>query len=1816
MRPQKSTLLTLCAILFFTGGFFAQNQKPQQQDWVSMMDDPSVNFYTVQQEFNNYWSTRNPQEKGKGWKAFKRWEYFMEPRVFPTGDRTQVLNAMGQYQQYLQQQQQQQQGPGPNPPNVQAGAWTLIGPTTTVPAGGGAGRCNFLRLDPTNANTLYTGSPGGGLWKSTNGGGSWTMWNTDALTVIGVTDLAIHPTNNQIMYLATGDGEAGDTYSIGVLKSIDGGVTWNTTGLNWVVTQGRLISKLLIDPGNPSIIHAATSNGMYRSIDAGVTFTQVQAGNFKDIEFMPGTTSTVYAVTTTGFYRSTNSGANYTNITTGLPVAGVNRFAMAVTAANNQYIYLLAGSSANSGFFGFYRSTNGGTSFTQITVSSPANILGWNAAGNDTGGQSWYDLSLAASPTNANECVAGGVNTWRTTNGGSSWTLNSHWTGSGAPYVHADCHDLVYINATTVYACTDGGVFRTTNNGPNYTDLSAGLQIAQMYRLSTSATNANMNLSGWQDNGTNRVSTGTWAEVLGGDGMECIIDYTTTNNQYGELYYGAVYRTTNNWAGATQIVGTGGAGVNANGNWVTPYIMHPTTNTTLIIGKAGLYRSTNSGTNWSALGGTTGGTGNIVGICYAPSNTNYIYAIKQNAVFRSSNGGTSFTNVTGTLPTTNAMTYICTSTTDPLRVYVTYSGYNAANKVYMSTDGGATWTNYSTGLPNLPVNCIVYQNSTPDGVYIGTDVGCYYRDNTQPSWISFSTGMPNVVVNELEIQYAAGKIRAATYGRGMWESTLFSSGSSAPVANFTSNLTSGCPGVCIQFTDISVFNPTSWSWSFPGGTPATSTAQNPLICYNTPGVYQVTLTATNLNGNDSEVKTGYITITAAGPLPLVEGFENVTFPPANWIPLDANQDNIFWARTTACSGYNTSTACMWFDNYTLNAAGSRDEMWSPKYIFSSLTSATMTFDVAYARYDATYSDTLAVLISTNCGATWTQIYLKGGTTLSTSPDLTTAFTPTGAQWRTETINLNAYCGQPTVMVSFQNRGRWGNNLYVDNINITGVTGAAPTAIITTSANTICANGCVNFTDGSTGSPTSWAWTFPSGTPATSTVQNPGSVCWTTPGTYTVTLTATNSNGASTTTSSIVVNANPVVSVTAVTNPICSGNNTVVNATGGTTYTWAPATGLSATTGASVTATPSVTTTYTVTGTTNGCTGSSTIIITVNPSPTVTVTPVTNPICSGGNTVINATGATTYTWAPATSLSATIGASVTANPTATITYTVTGTSGGCTRTATVTITVLPPPTTSVSASPTGVCIGNSSTLTATGATTYTWAPATGLSATTGAVVTSTPTATITYTVTGANGSCTNTATVTVTLYQTPIPIVTPSAPTICSGNNVSLTCANGQSWVWSPATGLSATTGNTVIASPTVTTTYTVVATGATGCTSATTVVVTVNPLPNVTATAVSPTVCTNGNTVINATGATAYTWSPATGLSATTGASVTSTPTATITYTVTGTSNGCTNTATVTITVLPPPTTTVSASPTGVCIGNSSTLTATGATLYTWTPATGLSATTGAVVTSTPTATTTYTVTGMNGSCSSTATVTVTLYQTPIPIVTPSAPTICIGGNVSMTCANGQSWVWSPATGLSATTGNTVVASPTVTTTYTVVATGATGCTSATTVVVTVNTPAVPTITQLGNVLTCNPAYTTYQWYLNSTLIPGATNQNYTITQAGSYTVEVTNASGCTATSSAFNAVLTGMIELTVDEFNIFPNPNNGVFDVLLNVKMLDNYILEITNEIGQVIMKEELKNFSGSLSKPCDLRVQGAGTYFITLRNSANQTIRKIIVF
>lgn len=869
---MKTSLLHKALLLIaalFTSSVFAQ-------DWVSKMQDPTVNFYDVQKSFNQYYSTaerqlerekRASRRKGlnlsaeemevPGYSQYKRWEYFMQPRVSATGERfapDAVWKAMSEYKKGIE---------------VQGGAgnWTSMGPVSASSMAG-AGRLNFLTIDPQNASSLWVGAPAGGLWHSTNGGTTWTT-NTDwAAQVIGYTDLAIDPTNSSIMYAATGDGDAGDTYAIGLLKSTDGGATWNPTGLSFAVGAHKMISRVLVDPSNTQNILVATSTGIFRSTNGGTTFASVQAGTIKSMEFKPGASSTVYACGTE-FFLSNNSGATWTKITSGLPTSAANsRMKIAVTAAAPTTVYVLCGAPApNYGMQGLYKSTTSGSSFTTVTTS----LTGFDAT---TPGQEWYDFTFAVSPASATELIAGAQTLRKSTNGGTAWsTIN----GS----THVDYHNAVYVSgsgATGVfYVVSDGGIFKTTNGSSSWTDLSSNLGIAEMYGFGQLSTNANKILTGHQDNGTNLYNGSTWTSVNGGDGTDCFVDRSNDQIMYAQMPPGSggpnttLLKSTNGGASfPSSILGN----ITEQGGWNTRWSQDPVTAGTIYAGFVNLWKSTTGGGTWTKLGTIGTGTATITSFAVSPASTQVIWVAKAGALYKTTNGGTSWTTISA-VPNGTISDILC-HPTDANKAWITYSGFSNSNKVFQTTDQGTTWTNLSGSVPNIPVNCITMDKNGNDALYIGTDAGCFFKDATMTVWQPFSNQLPNVIVSQLAIFYGSNpptttKIRASTYGRGMWQSDLFQAGAYPPDANFGANNFIGCPGLGVQFTDYSSGSPNQWVWSFPGGNPSSSTAQNPFVAYNTPGTYSVSLTATNTNGSNTQTFTNLITISSSSVAPTAAG---------------------------------------------------------------------------------------------------------------------------------------------------------------------------------------------------------------------------------------------------------------------------------------------------------------------------------------------------------------------------------------------------------------------------------------------------------------------------------------------------------------------------------------------------------------------------------------------------------------------------------------------------------------------------------------------------------------------------------------------------------------------------------------------------------------------------------------------------------------------------------------------------------------------------------------------------------------------------------
>lgn len=739
----------LFSLMLLTGVLSAQSWKKNC--------GASPRFSDIQKSFKDYYANKQAprneflnKEDGE-YMHYKRWENFIKNR----------LDASGRFpsNQLFNEFQKQKLFKKTN--STTTANWQYIGATSVPLDGGGAGRLNALEFDPTNSQTMWVGAANGGLWKSTNGGTSWTS-NTDFLSNLSVADIAINPQNTNEMYVATGDNSGyelgvsfwGGTYSSGILKSVNGGSTWSATGLSYAMIDANVIHKILLFPNTPQTLLAAHRNGIERSTDGGATWTNVSIFVTFDFEIDPSNPNVVYAVGDGKCLKSIDQGLTWTSATVS---TNIGRMSISISPANSSKIYVL------NEIGELFLSTNAGTSFT--LVKNVPNASGIALYG-------YYDCVLAVSPTNANEIYVAGLDVAKSLDGGNSWVTVGDWVNYQNPdYLHADNHYIEFLpnNGTTLFSCNDGGIFKSTNNGATWTDLSANLQIAQYYRIGSSLSNPTMYYLGQQDNGSIQANNNVFTTLLSGDGMESVVDKTNPDKAIISYQNGNFFQTTDNWVNYTDI--TVGSGVGA---WTTPIQLDEQNQNIIYAGYDEVYKSLDFGLTWNPISAFNN-FNEIEYLAVAPSNSNYIYLANDNAFLYTHNGGATWASALAGLPNAGAagIVFIAVSNTNPNNVWITYNGYDTGDKVFASVDGGINWTNYSGTLPNIPCNTIVYQpNSATNELYVGTDFGVYYRNNTMTDWATFQTNLPNVIVNELEIIPSLNAIRAATYGRGVWQSPL------------------------------------------------------------------------------------------------------------------------------------------------------------------------------------------------------------------------------------------------------------------------------------------------------------------------------------------------------------------------------------------------------------------------------------------------------------------------------------------------------------------------------------------------------------------------------------------------------------------------------------------------------------------------------------------------------------------------------------------------------------------------------------------------------------------------------------------------------------------------------------------------------------------------------------------------------------------------------------------------------------------------------------------------------------------------------------
>ena len=772
---KKSLLSIVLSILFYSSVL------SQQYNYKNAAQEKGSNFHEIVRKKRQQFKAKKLLLKGglsrkdlKAEKQFERWVWIWKDRVNKDGSFPNNVNK----EDYLNLLKNKPKPFLKSQSITPIASWEQIGPVNNPDQNGyasypGKGRVNVVAVDPTNDNIMYAGSAAGGVWKTTDGGANWTP-KTDDFAGLGVADIIIDPNNTNILYMATGDGEANDIPSIGIFKSIDGGDNWTATGLTYSINNAIYITDISFAPGSSTKIFALAGNEIKVSTDSGANWSNVPvtytAANFFEdfltIIFDPNDANKVIVSDSfDGIYVSTNGGSTFTGHTTLQGTGTSNKIKLTTTANDTDHFYAIGADSK-------FRKYRFAIDNTNNDLVNEVLIAGFNAQGG-------YNICIAVSPTNKNNIVVGGVDGFRSTDNGTTFSLflNAYDNPPGEGfYVHPDHHFLSFLSdGVTVIDGHDGGVHKGLfSSTTGWTDLSNGLVITQSYSIAiTQGINGDDYMMGNQDNdGFSKVlknGTQKWVSCIAGDGTATGIDIGDATIRYLGSTNGALSRTNDGYA-SSYVSDTSILSKDNDAAFASPLGLHPSTAATIYAGHNDVKKSVDRGANWTALNSGLTGTSflNIT-----ENNTNIriiaIGASGGNTIAkRSDDDGVTWSVIPDAEVGTTTFNSFYGKKNENI-IYATVSGYNDGSKVYKSTDNGVTWTNISSDLPNIVMKKIILDTTRSDEtLYVGTELGLYWKNNTTTNWQKLGTGLPNVIISDIKIGTENGNIYVGTYGRGMW----------------------------------------------------------------------------------------------------------------------------------------------------------------------------------------------------------------------------------------------------------------------------------------------------------------------------------------------------------------------------------------------------------------------------------------------------------------------------------------------------------------------------------------------------------------------------------------------------------------------------------------------------------------------------------------------------------------------------------------------------------------------------------------------------------------------------------------------------------------------------------------------------------------------------------------------------------------------------------------------------------------------------------------------------------------------------------------
>jgi len=681
-----------------------------------------------------------------------------------------------------------------------ADSWTSIGPNNI------GGRSISLAVHPVDTSIVFIGSASGGLWKSTSGGigaSAWTIINT-GYPSLAVSSIVIDSVNPSIMFIGTGENYGYQysvnngvnvrvtrgMYGIGILKTTNGGTTW-TKSLDWSYSNQRGVWTICKNPKNSNILYASTSEGVYKTYNAGANWVNVL--NYQmvmDMLINHVDTNIVYASVgnlsnnipnaNVGIYKSTNGGVNWTKLTGGLPSFWSGKATLQLYRGNPNYIYANIANDITT-YVGYYRSTDAGTTWTLGSTSVPSS------------NQGWYNQGHLVKSNDPNQILVGCLDVHKSTNGGTSFSIKSSWsawnTGATPPgqpegpsnFVHADVHYYVENpkDPNKIYIAADGGLYRSNNFGETFFSCNGGYVTSQFYAsLGNSFTDSIFCVGGLQDNRSAFYQgTTAWYKTFSGDGMCCQVNSQNPQICYTEYTYGAVSRSNNGGVSWSSLSIPGG-GSSSNYCFAAPYVVCPSNPSIMYIAGTNFYKSTNGGTSFgTTLNNFGGGKALSMATSWVGTDTIYVGTTPEGstaaAIWRSLNGGTTWTNISGSAVPNRYPTDLFANPFNAKEVYATFGGFGSAH-VLKSTDAGTTWTNITGSLPDVPTQCVMIDPVYPNNIYVGNDLGVYASTNSGTTWGEYRTGMPYSIVFDLAYVPVSRKIRALTHGNGIWERKLTS----------------------------------------------------------------------------------------------------------------------------------------------------------------------------------------------------------------------------------------------------------------------------------------------------------------------------------------------------------------------------------------------------------------------------------------------------------------------------------------------------------------------------------------------------------------------------------------------------------------------------------------------------------------------------------------------------------------------------------------------------------------------------------------------------------------------------------------------------------------------------------------------------------------------------------------------------------------------------------------------------------------------------------------------------------------------------------